>query len=190
LRRMKKLKAFLEASFDAQPAWLLNWGRLLEKYSESPGDLTRQGWQEMGDIGARFHTRYLDLLSIPDSAPLAWTSSESRAVESSRAFLSGYERIAHGKHKPSVHILSEAEDNVVRCTERNTQYIDYSVTHKAALHEKLASGKSPRAVQIAQRMARALDVPSMRPELVRVVAESAAFDHQRFGEKPLHGRKG
>jgi len=176
LRRMKQLKAFLEASFDTQPAWLLDWGIVLDNYSESPGDLTRQGWQEMGDIGARFHTRYLDLLSVPDSSPLAWTSSKSRAVESSRAFLSGYGRIAHGKHMPSTHILSEAEDNVVRYTERNTQYLDYSVTHKAALYEMLTSGKSPRAVQIARRMARALDVPYMRPELVRVVAESAAFD--------------
>ena len=188
IERLRTLQAFL---LDAAPdlPWLESWSNILNAYESREGDLTTLGIAEMKAMGSRFHQRYQKLISAPNAIPpLARSSSKRRAVESAAAFLDGYcSNLASDCPVPVSRVLGEREDHVVRYTEHNAQYYDYNVHHKNAVNEMLKTGKSPRALLIARRMARHLGVHSLRPELVRVVAEAAAYDvaHGRGAISPF-----
>lgn len=184
ISRMRDLERYLRANAAHLP-WLPAWSRTLRSYEAAEGDLTPAGADEMRILGERFRARYAQLVGAAGAQPLlARSSSKRRAVESADAFLAGYKAVKVGHHAPDpdFRVLPVGDDRVVRYTERNTGYIDFSANHKQAVFDMLTSGKATRALQIARRMARTLGVPSMRPELVRVVAEAAAFDC-------AHGRK-
>ncbi len=188
IERMRTLEAFL---CDAAPnlPWLESWSSVLDGYESREGDLTPLGIAEMKAMGRRFQARYQHLvIALNSLPPLARSSSKRRAVESAAAFLDGYcSNLPADCPVPVTRVLGESEDHVVRYTERNPHYYDYSVHHKNELHERLKTGKSPRALLIARRMACHLGVNSLRPELVRVVAEAAAYDvaHGRGAASPF-----
>lgn len=189
ISRMRDLERFLRSTASHLP-WLPDWSAVLRQYEAAEGDLTPAGRDEMRRLGYRFRVRYAALVGAPRAKPLkARSSSKRRAEESARAFLDGYRAaaVSLAAPPPVLRVLPEGSDVVVRYTERNSGYIDFSASHKQAVYDMLTAGKEPRAVQIARRMAKSLDVPSMRPELVRVVAEAAAFDcaHGRDASSPF-----
>ncbi len=183
---MRELETFLRTAAPSLP-WLPAWSRVLRGYEAEEGRLTPEGEAEMRAIGGRFRKRYARLLANETTKPtIAWSSSKERAVDSAAAFLDGYEAARRAlaiqvapspAPAPTTHVLPEGEDHVVRYTKRHSAYIDFSARHKQAVFATLMSGHTTRASDIAGRMARKLGIPALRPELVRAIAEAAAFDN-------------